>query len=83
MEKDLVVVYTTDKDYQIQIAQELLDENEIESFVLNQQDSVIPSIGNIELYVHKDNQLQAEKLLKKLKHWKIFLSGHLLGSCLP
>lgn len=68
MGKDLVVVYTSDKDYQIQIAQELLDKNEIESFVLNQHDSVIPSIGDIELYVNKDNQLQAEKLLKKLKH---------------
>lgn len=68
MEKDLVLVYSSDKDYQIQIAQELLDENGIESFVLNQHDSVIPSIGNIELYVHKDNQKQAEKILKKLKN---------------
>ena len=68
MEKDLVIVYTSDQDYKIQIAQELLDENEIESFVLNQHDSMIPSIGQIELYVHKDNQKQAEKILKKLKH---------------
>lgn len=68
MEKDLVLIYSSDKDYQIQIAQELLDEDSIESFVLNQHDSVIPSIGNIELYVHKDNQKQAEKILKKLKH---------------
>ncbi|HKJ42225.1 MAG TPA: DUF2007 domain-containing protein [Sunxiuqinia sp.] len=67
MEKDLVSIYSSDKDYQIQIAQELLDENGIESFVLNQHDSVIPSIGNSELYVHKDNQKQAEKILKKLK----------------
>lgn len=68
MEKDLVLIYSSDKDYQIQIAQELLDENGIQSIVLNQHDSVIPSIGNIELYVHKDNQKQAEKILKKLKN---------------
>ena len=68
MEKDLVSIYSSDKDYQIQIAQELLEENGIESFVLNQHDSVIPSIGSIELYVHKDNQKQAEKIIKKIKH---------------
>ena len=68
MEKDLVLIYSSDKDYQIQIAREFLDEDSIQSIVLNQHDSVIPSIGNIELYVHKDNQKQAEKILKKLKN---------------
>ncbi|MHA7112033.1 putative signal transducing protein [Sunxiuqinia elliptica] len=68
MEKDLVAVYSSDQEYQIQIARELLDENGIESFSLNQHDSVIPSIGQIELYVHQKNQQQAEKILKKLKH---------------
>jgi hypothetical protein len=67
MEKDLAVVYSSDQDYQIQIARELLDENSIESFVLNQHDSVIPSIGTIELYVNIKDQAQAEEILKKLK----------------
>jgi hypothetical protein len=67
MEKDLAVVYSSDQDYQIQIARELLDENGIESFVLNQHDSVIPTIGTIEVYVSIKDQLQAEEILKKLK----------------
>ena len=46
---------------------ELLDENDIESFTLNQHDSVIPTIGLIELYVNKKDQQAAEKILKKLK----------------
>jgi len=68
MEKDLVVVYSSDQDYQVQIAKELLDENGIESFTLNQHDSVIPSIGLIELYVNKQDQQNAEQILKKLKN---------------
>ena len=67
MEKDLAVVYSSDQEYQIQIARELLDENGIESFILNQHDSVIPSIGTIELYVNIKDRLQAEEILKKLK----------------
>ncbi|WP_339736126.1 DUF2007 domain-containing protein [uncultured Sunxiuqinia sp.] len=68
MEKDLVIVYSSDQDYQVQIAKELLDENKIESFTLNQHDSVIPSIGLIELYVNKKDQHDAERILKKLKN---------------
>ena len=68
MEKDLVIIYSSDQEYKIQIAQELLDENNIESFILNQHDSVIPSIGLVELYVNKNDQEQAEKILKKLKN---------------
>ncbi len=68
MEKDLVIVYSSDQDYQVQIAKELLDENKIESFTLNQHDSVIPSVGLIELYVNKKDQQDAERILKKLKN---------------
>lgn len=68
MEKDLVLVYSSNQEYQIQIAQELLEENGMESFTLNQHDSVIPSIGTIELYVNEQNQLKAKEILKKLKN---------------
>ncbi len=68
MEKDLVIVYSSDQDYQVQIAKELLDENNIESFTLNQHDSVIPTIGLIELYVNKKDQPNADRILKKLKN---------------
>lgn len=68
MEKDLVIIYSSDQEYQIQIARELLEENGIESFILNQHDSMIPSIGQVELYVNKADQEQAEKILKKLKN---------------
>ena len=67
MEKDLVVVYSSDQEYQIQIARELLDENGIESFVLNQHDSVIPSVGQIELYVKIINEEAAKQILKKFE----------------
>lgn len=68
MEKDLVSVYSSDQDYQIQIARELLDENGIESFLLNQHDSVIPTVGVIELYVNAKDEQKAKEILKKLKN---------------
>ncbi|WP_321289299.1 DUF2007 domain-containing protein [uncultured Sunxiuqinia sp.] len=67
MEKDLVIIYSSGQEYQVKIAQELLDEHGIESFTLNQHDSVIPSIGLVELYVNQKDQENAEKILKKLK----------------
>lgn len=68
MEKDLVIIFSSEQEYQISIARSLLIENNIESYILNQHDSVIPSIGIIELYVHKTRQQTAEQILKKLKN---------------
>lgn len=68
MEKDLAIIYSSDQEYQVQIARELLGENGIESFILNQHDSVIPSIGTIELYVNIKDKALAEEILKKLKN---------------
>ncbi len=69
MEKDFVIVYSTGQDFQAEIAREILVDNDILAVVLNQQDSMYKlSHGNIEVYVHKDNKVKAEEILKKLKN---------------
>lgn len=66
MEKDFVLVYRTSVPFQAEIARDVLTDNEINCVVLNQQDSVIPSFGEVEVYVHKNNLEQALEVLKNL-----------------
>ena len=68
MEKDFVLVFSTGQEYQAEIARELLDDNDINSVILNTRDSMLHFTGgSIEVYVHKDNLEKAEEILKKLK----------------
>ena len=66
MEKDFVKVYSTSASFQADIAREILEENNIRGILLNQHDSMIPSIGEIEVYVHKNDQAKALEILKTL-----------------
>jgi len=67
MEKDFVKVYTTTDPYQADMAHDILDECHIHCVILNQHDSMIPTIGEIEIYVHENDQETASEILKKLK----------------
>jgi len=68
MEKDFIKIYSTSEQFQAEIAREMLEENNINSVVLDQHDSMIPSIGgDIEVYVHENDQEAALEILKKLK----------------
>ncbi len=66
MEKDWVCVFHTDQSYQAEIAKEILENEEIECVVLNEHDSIFPSIGEIEVWVHQDFNLKSTELLKDL-----------------
>lgn len=66
MEKDWVCVFSTDQNYQAEIAKEILENAEINCVVLNENDSNFPTIGNIEILVHEDFQDKATELLKEL-----------------
>ncbi len=68
MEKDWKKVYLSGHLYQVEIARELLENNGINSVILNQKDSVYKTFGDIELYVHENDELRALELLKELKH---------------
>jgi hypothetical protein len=66
MEKDWVVVYTTNKIYQAEIFRELLGDHEIDSIIINKQDSSC-KFGNIEVYVRRNNILKAKMLVKEFE----------------
>jgi hypothetical protein len=64
MEKDWVVIYISSDQYQVQIAKNLLDENKIETVIINKQDSMYPSNNaGIELYTHQSNFNKAKEIL--------------------
>ncbi len=66
MEKDWVCVYHTEHGFQAEIAREILENEEINCVVLNEHDSVIPSIGELEVWVHQDLKVKATELLNDL-----------------
>lgn len=60
---DFVKVYASNKLYLIEMLKAYLADNQIESFILNKQDSSY-LFGDIELYVKKEDQEKSEKLIK-------------------
>lgn len=66
MEKDWVSVYHTGQSFQAEIAKELLENEEIQCVIINENDSIFPSIGEIDVMVHKDFEHKATELLKDL-----------------
>lgn len=66
MEKDWVCVFQTEQGFQAEIAREILENEEIDCVVLNEHDSNFPSIGNLEVWVHRNFEVKATELLKDL-----------------
>jgi hypothetical protein len=66
MEKDWVCVFQTEQNFQAEIARDILENEEINCVILNEHDSVIPSIGEVEVWVHRNLEVKANELLKEL-----------------
>jgi Putative prokaryotic signal transducing protein len=66
MEKDWVCVFQTGQSFQAEIAKEILENEEIQCVILNEHDTSFPSVGEIEVMVHKDFKEKATELLKDL-----------------
>ena len=64
MEKDWVLLYSSSIMHDVHMKRIFLEENGIESVVINKQDSVYMSFGDIELYVNRDSVLKAKKLIE-------------------
>jgi hypothetical protein len=67
MEKDWKLVYFTGDNYRGDLAQELLEENVIHAVILNRKDSTYTAFGDIEVYVSKEDEERAIKILEHLK----------------
>lgn len=63
MEKEWVKIFEAPEELQIEIARQALEEKDIDSVIINKKDRVY-RIGEIELYVHRDNVIRAKQTLK-------------------
>lgn len=63
MEENMKEVFSADQLYKIELIQEILDENNIESFVLNQKGSAL-RMGDILLYVDEKDEVKAKELIQ-------------------
>ena len=66
MEDNLIEIFAANEMYKIDIIRELLMDNDIESFTLNQKGSSF-LIGDIRLYVDKKDESKAKELISKHK----------------
>jgi hypothetical protein len=65
MDNDWVKIYESGKQYEIELISGLLEENEIESVIMNKQDSVY-LFGEYELYVKREEILKAKTLIQNI-----------------
>ncbi|GAA4338098.1 hypothetical protein GCM10023149_47890 [Mucilaginibacter gynuensis] len=55
MEKNWVKIFTSFNFYQSEIIKQMLTEHQIDTVLLNKQDSSHRAFGNIEVYVHQED----------------------------
>ena len=58
-------IFSTDQPYLADIERLVLDENNISSIIMNKKDSFY-KIGEVDLYVNRDQALRAKNLIKNL-----------------
>ncbi|GAB4326365.1 MAG: hypothetical protein Kow00127_19160 [Bacteroidales bacterium] len=62
MEENLIEIYSADQQYKINIVQEILAENKIDSVTLDQKGSAL-GIGEIKLFVDKEDEKKARAII--------------------
>lgn len=65
MAKDMKLVYTVDKSYKAQLILEILEENSIETVIINKKDSSFKSFGEFEVYVAAKDEEKSIEILEK------------------
>jgi len=65
MEKNWVKIYESDKEVKIEMARQMLEDNDIESVIINKKDRSY-GFGEFELYCMRDFVIRAKLLLKEL-----------------
>jgi len=63
MEKNWVRIFKTFNYYQAEIVKQVLTENQIDSVLLNKQDSSHRSFGDIEVYIHQQDFSNAIEIM--------------------
>ena len=63
-------IYTTSQMYQAEIIKSVLEDNNIESFILNKRDSMM-KVGDIEVLVKPEDVILARIIIEKEQLWAI------------
>jgi len=63
MEKNWIKIFTSANFYRAEIIKQVLTEHDIDTVMLNKQDSSHRTFGNIEIYIHQDNFSQAIEIM--------------------
>jgi hypothetical protein len=63
MEKDWVMIYSATDELMIEMAKQILEENQIEAVIFNKKDRTY-LLGELELYVTRDSVIKAKSVLK-------------------
>lgn len=63
MEPDWTLAYTTNKPIQAQMVKQMLENEGIESIIINKNDSTYLTFGEVEIYVNKDLLEKARNLI--------------------
>lgn len=61
---DWVMVYASSLPYKINIVKAVLEDNQIKSFEVNKKDSSYTFIGDIDLFVHRNDEVLSRFLIK-------------------
>lgn len=64
MKENWIKIFSAKEVYQAKIAEDILKQNGIESHIVNKPDSVLPSIGDAELYTLPEKAEAALAVLK-------------------
>lgn len=67
MEKNWKKVYFSDDQFKVLIARDILEENGINSVIMNQKDSSYTSFGDVELFIEEQDEEEALQILDQLK----------------
>ncbi len=67
MEKDWKLIYTTSQPYQAELIKQKLENDGIESVVINKHDSTYNTFGEAEIYVNEIDKEKAIHLIKNLE----------------
>jgi hypothetical protein len=67
MDNNWTLVYTSNKLYEANILKELLEDNDIDAFVINKQDSTY-HFGDVEVYTKPEDVMKAKVLIEKFEN---------------
>jgi len=64
-DKNWTLVFTTNKLFQAEIIKQILENNGIETVIMNKQDSSYFTFGDVEVYVLAGSEMVAKKLIEE------------------